>query len=111
MTTKCFAKSGITISGSSSSVVSWWYEDEDPFDHIEAQEELHDLYDQLPLSDTACPVEEYINGDDYVPICMQYDNNWESLLSLAPQLTHLIKKIRRILAMENNLTLNHLYQK
>ena len=60
--------------GSSSSVVSRFYEDEDPFDDIEAQEELHD---QVPPSDTACPVAEYINGEDDVPICTQYDNNWE----------------------------------
>ena len=72
---KCFAKSGIT--GSSFSVVSRLYEDEDPFDDIEAEEELHDLYDQISPSDTNCPVEEYINGEGDVPICMQYGDDWE----------------------------------
>ena len=74
---KCFAKSGITVTGSSSSVVSRLYEDEDPFGNIEAQEELHELYDQISPSNTNCPVDEYINREGDVPICMQYDDNWE----------------------------------
>ena len=74
---KYFATSGITVTGSSSSVVSRLYEDEDPFDDIEAQEELHELYDQISPSNTNCPVDEYINGEGDVPICMQYDDNWE----------------------------------
>ena len=44
---KCFRKSGIT--GTTFSVVSRSYEDEDPFDDVEAQEELHNLVDQISL--------------------------------------------------------------
>ena len=65
---KCFRKSGIT--GTTFSVVSCSYEDEDPFDCVEAQEELHNLVDQISVSVTNYPVEEYINGEDYVPICI-----------------------------------------
>ena len=74
---KCFAQSGITVTGSSFFVVSRLYENEDTFHDIEAQEELHELYDQIPPSNTNCPVDEYINGEVDVPICMQYDDNWE----------------------------------
>ena len=52
---KYFTKSGIT--GSSFSVVHRMYEDEDPFDDVKAQEELHDLLDQISPSQTNCPVE------------------------------------------------------
>ena len=68
-------KSGIT--GTNFSVVSHPYEDEDPFDDVEAQEELHDLVDQISPSETNCPMQEYINGEDDTPICMQYDDDWE----------------------------------
>ena len=66
---KCFTKSGITWS--SFSVVRRLHEDEDPFDNVEAQQEFHDLFDQILPSETNCPVEEYING------VMQYDDDWE----------------------------------
>ena len=52
---KCFTKSGIT--GSSFSIVSRAYENEDPFDDVEDQEELHGLVDQISPSATNCPVE------------------------------------------------------
>ena len=72
---KCFTQSGIT--GSGFSVVHQLYEDEDPFDDVEAQEELHELLDRISPSDTNCPVEEYIDGEGDVPTCKQYNNNWE----------------------------------
>ena len=62
---------------SSSSVVSWLYEDEDPFDNIDGQEELHELYNQIFPSNTNCPLEVYINKEGDVPICMEYNSNWE----------------------------------
>ena len=72
---KCFTKSGITGSGFS---VHRLYEDEDPFDDVEAQEELHELLDRISPSDTNCPVGEYIDGEEGdVPTCMQYNNNWK----------------------------------
>ena len=47
---KCSAKSGIT--GSSFSVIGHAYENEDPFEDVEDQEELHSLVDQLSPSAT-----------------------------------------------------------
>ena len=44
---------------------------------MEAQEELRDLVDQISPSEANCPVQEYINGEDDIPICMQYDDDWE----------------------------------
>ena len=38
------------------------------------REELNNLVDQI---ESNCLVEEYINGEDDVPICMQYDDDWE----------------------------------
>ena len=70
---KCFRKSGIT--DDSFSVVTRSYEDEDPSDDLEAQEELCDLIGHIPDS---CTVDEYINGEKDVHICMQYDEDWES---------------------------------
>ena len=70
---KCFRKSGIT--DDSFSIVTRSYEDEDPFDDLEAQEELCDLVGHIPDS---CTVDEYINGEKDVHICMQYDEDWES---------------------------------
>lgn len=69
---KCFRNAGIT--GSSFSVVSRAYETEDPFDEVDAQEELRDLVDEIPGN---CPVEEYIDGENDIPICMQYYDDWE----------------------------------
>ena len=73
---KCFTKSG--INGSSFSIVSSACENEDPFDDVEDQEELHGLVDQISPSATNCPVEEYIIGEDDVPTCMQYDDDWDN---------------------------------
>ena len=72
---KCFRKSGITET--SFSVVGRSYEDEDPFDDVEAQQELSSLVDQVSRSGTNCTVEEYVNGEDDVPVCMQYGVDWE----------------------------------
>ena len=73
---RCFTKLGIT--GSSFSIVSCAYENEEPFDDVEDQEELHGLVDQISPSATNCPVKEYVNGEDDVPTCMQYDDDWEN---------------------------------
>ena len=73
---KCFTKSGITCPVSLL-FIDYMKMREDPFDDVEAQEELHELLDRISPSDTNCPVEEYIDGEGDVPTCMQYNNNWE----------------------------------
>ena len=69
---KCLRKSEVT--GSTFSVVNHSYEDEDPFDDVETQEESHDLVTK-PLSQEL--IEDYISGEDGVPVSMQYDDDWE----------------------------------
>ena len=111
---KCFTKSGIT--GYGFSVVHRLYEVEDPFDDVVAQEELHELLDRISPSDTNCPVEEYIDGEDDVPIYLHaVNNNWEDhffLPTLVPHKqsrTHLSKRI--LMTKKDSLTSNHLHQK
>lgn len=65
--TKCFKITGTTFS-----VVSRKYEDEDPFDVAESQEELHNLIEEVSLLETKYPVEEYIKREDDVPIMYMY---------------------------------------
>ena len=72
---KCFKKAGIT--STNYSVVGHQYEDEDAFADLEAQEELQSLVDQIPVTEACCGVDEYINGEGDVPVCMEYDNDWE----------------------------------
>ena len=72
---KCFQKAGIT--SSDFSVVGGQYEDEDPFVDLDGQDELQSLIDQISHSETCCDVDEYINGEDDMPVCMEYDNDWE----------------------------------
>ena len=52
-------------------------EDHDTFDDVDAQEELDTLVGQVCPLAARCPVDEYINGDNNVAICVQYDEDWE----------------------------------
>ena len=72
---KCFRKSGVI--GSDFTVVGRSCEDHDPFDDVDAQEELDTLVGQVCPLAARCPVDEYINGDNNVAICVQYDEDWE----------------------------------
>ena len=78
--------------------IDYNYEDEDPFDDVEAQEELHELLDRISTSDTNCPVEEYIDGEGDVPTCISttITGKITSLPTLVPHKqswTHLSKRI------------------
>ena len=49
----------------------------DPFDDIEASLELGDLIERTVGNDS-CPASEYINGDEDVPVCAEFeDETWE----------------------------------
>ena len=72
---KCFRKSGVI--GSDFTVVGRSCEDHDPFDDVDAQEELDTLVGQVCPLAARCPVDEYINGDNNMAICVQYDEDWE----------------------------------
>ena len=100
----CVRKSGVI-----GSVVGHSCEDHDPFDDVDAQEELDTLVCPLAAS---CPVDEYINGDNDVAICVQYDEDCEEqLFRVWLHLflsSHVIKKSLRKM---NNLIWTHLLQK
>ena len=55
------------------------YEDEDPLVDLDGQDELQSLIDKISHTETCCEVDEYINGEDDMPVCMEYDNDWEDL--------------------------------
>ena len=72
---KCFRELGII--GSNFTVVSHSCENHDPFDDVDAQEEFDILVSQVCPSKTHYPVNEYINGDNDVVICVQCDDVWD----------------------------------
>ena len=93
------------------------YEDEDPFVDLDGQDELQSLIDQISHSETSCDVDEYINGEDDVPVCMEYYNDWEDFFLLALIQTQILrfqkillfKKI--LIRKKKSLTWNHLHRR
>ena len=76
-----------------------------PFDDIEAEEKLHDLVD---VSECNSPVEEYINGEDDIPICIHMTGKIAFLLNLV----HLKQILLKMITMKkNSLTLSTLLKK
>ena len=47
------------------------YEDEDLFVDLDGQDELQSLVDQISRTETCCEVDDYINGEDDTPVCME----------------------------------------
>lgn len=73
--TKCFRKAGILDSGMA--VVSSDLE-EDPFLDIDESVELQSLINDVMPTNDSCNVEEYVNGDDIIPVCNDMDSDtWE----------------------------------
>ena len=72
---KCFKTAGILTS--EFDVVSTCINESDPFDDIEATLELGDLIERT-VGNNSCPASEYINGDEDVPVCAEFeDETWE----------------------------------
>ena len=67
-----FRKAGIT--DSNFSVASRQFDDDDDDDPF-ADLDLPSLVEQI--SAISCSVDEYINGEDDVPVCMEYSDDWE----------------------------------
>ena len=63
---KCFKKCGI-ISGESA-VVARIGANEDPFDGVDEAHELTALVDELGVHDSTCSPQEYVTGDDNLPV-------------------------------------------
>ena len=74
---KCFKKGGVLDSGMD--VVNRGIEEEiDPFDVLDAESQLRDLISRAMPAKDICTVEEYINVEDSVPVCSEFDNDtWD----------------------------------
>ena len=72
---KCFKKCGI-ISGESA-VVARIGANEDPFDDVDEARELTALVDELGLHDSTCSPQEYVTGDDNLPVCDDAGDDWD----------------------------------
>ena len=76
---KCFRKAGVL--GESFSIVSREHEDQDPFDELDCTESsddnnLEDLIRQLNMpAEATCSVGEYVNGEDDLSTCSEYDDD------------------------------------
>ena len=53
-------------------------DDFDPFDDLDTKRQLQDFITRTMPTAEACTADEYINGDNIVPVCVEYDNDtWE----------------------------------
>ena len=72
---KCFRNAGIL--GSDMAVVV--RDEEDPFSAADECMALQGLIDKTMSGHEACPLEEYMNGDSDLPVCLDVDDNsWEN---------------------------------
>ena len=56
------------------------YEEEDSFEDLDSLDsnELKDLIDQIAPTDAECSVDQYISGDNDIPVCFEHENEkWE----------------------------------
>lgn len=77
--TKCFRKAGIL--NNDLQVISTDLEhDNDPFLEADKLAEVHNLIEKtMPHADSRCSVDEYLNGDSDLPVCMGMDGeSWEA---------------------------------
>ena len=75
---RCFRKAGVLDSGLG--VVNRGMEEEvDPFDDLDADHQVQDLISRTMPAEDRCTVEEYINGEDCVPVCSEFDKDtWDN---------------------------------
>ena len=72
---KCFRKAGVL--NSDMAVVE--RDEDDPFAEADECVALQSLTDKTMSENTACPLEEYVNGDEDLAVCRDIDDNsWES---------------------------------
>ena len=71
---KCFRKAGVL--DSSMAVVE--RDEEDPFAEADARVALQSLINKTVSENDACPLEEYVNGDEDLAVCRDTnDSSWE----------------------------------
>ena len=75
---KCFSKAGIL--NAELDVISCDLEEEDdPFLEADMRVEVQSLIEKTMPTDGRCNVDEYLNGDDDLPVCMELDSDsWEA---------------------------------
>ena len=72
---KCFRKAGL-LNDQLSAVTSGTNVEEDPFEDVDVQ--LQDLISRSMSSNNICSVDEYINGDNCLSVCDDFDKEtWE----------------------------------
>ena len=66
--------------------------------------------DEISLSECNCPVEEYINGEDDIPICIHYDDDWENhfFAEIGTSQANSESLLKMITKKKNSLTLSRL---
>ena len=73
---KCLRKAGIL--GTDMADVVACDSTEDPFVEADRCMELQSLINETMGVDSSCPANEYVNGDDDLPVCFELnDNDWE----------------------------------
>ena len=73
---KCFKRAGVI--STDSSVIGRTGEDEDPFAELNAGQELSTLVSQISADGPTCSAQEYVNGDNDLPFCEEFDgDNWD----------------------------------
>ena len=71
----CFRKAGMD---STLNVVSYDLDDKDPFLAADENMALQGLIDVVMTGCDHCPLEEYVNGEDDVPVCLDAcSDTWE----------------------------------
>ena len=75
---KCFRKAGIL--NTNLNVISCDLEEEDdPFLEADMRMEVQSLIEKTMPTDGRCNLDEYLSGDDNLPVCMEFDSDsWEA---------------------------------
>ena len=76
---KCFRKAGILSSGLDVVSCPVMADDIDPFLEVDARLEMQNLIDRAMPTGQGCSVDEYIKGDDNLPVCTDLDSDtWDA---------------------------------
>lgn len=90
----------------------WWYMwGQDPFDDVDAHQEVEDLISQIVPSETRYSTSKYVTRYGDLSTCSKHDENWEEQFFQFWNL-HNKFQIKKTLKMKrSNLTCNHLLQR
>ena len=69
---KCFRHAGVLQSDLEVQVIS----DDDPFQEVDGTMKLSSLISQAMGDHDRCSVQEYVDGEPSVPICVELDDGW-----------------------------------